>query len=296
MPVVYDNWERLLQAVLRREQYLEMAHAHSRSTSGASSVSLDFDELSSSPPRKEKNFENEGRSSRSDFGPSQFLNDSVNSIENNLRSKGLNGNGSKSQNALITRDSSQFESEWTEQYTIGVYITCVVFQDGSTDIRRARFSRRRFSAIQAETWWSENREKVYNKYNIRGPYNAASRTEVVVPQGINGSKSRNSVGSNEVDANQIEVEWIEQYELGVRVTLVALQDGSRDVKRVRFSRRRFSEIQAETWWSENRENVYNKYNIREIYNAASRTEGVVPQGINGSSRNSVGSVKGDTSS
>ena len=28
-------------------------------------------------------------------------------------------------------------------------------------------SRRRFGEHQAETWWSENREKVYEKYNVR---------------------------------------------------------------------------------------------------------------------------------
>ncbi|KAH6824099.1 Regulator of chromosome condensation family with FYVE zinc finger domain-containing protein [Perilla frutescens var. hirtella] len=75
-----------------------------------------------------------------------------------------------------------------------------------------------------------------------------------------GSKSRNIVVPS--SASQIEAEWIEQYEPGVYITLVALQDGTRDLKRVRFSRRRFGEHQAETWWSENREKVYEKYNVR----------------------------------
>ncbi|KAK6118790.1 hypothetical protein DH2020_047481 [Rehmannia glutinosa] len=75
-----------------------------------------------------------------------------------------------------------------------------------------------------------------------------------------GLKSRNSVVPD--NASQIEAEWIEQYEPGVYITLVALRDGTRDLKRVRFSRRRFGEHQAETWWSENREKVYEKYNVR----------------------------------
>ncbi|CAH9140170.1 unnamed protein product [Cuscuta epithymum] len=77
----------------------------------------------------------------------------------------------------------------------------------------------------------------------------------------NGTRSR---GGSIPLANddQIEAEWIEQYEPGVYITLVALRDGSRDLKRVRFSRRRFGEHQAESWWSENRDNVYDKYNIR----------------------------------
>ncbi|XP_051123496.1 PH, RCC1 and FYVE domains-containing protein 1-like [Andrographis paniculata] len=75
-----------------------------------------------------------------------------------------------------------------------------------------------------------------------------------------GLKPKNSVVP--ANASHIEAEWIEQYEPGVYITLVALRDGTRDLKRVRFSRRRFGEHQAETWWSENREKVYEKYNVR----------------------------------
>lgn len=78
--------------------------------------------------------------------------------------------------------------------------------------------------------------------------------------GENGMKPGNSVVNG--NGNQVEAEWIEQYEPGVYITLVALRDGTRDLKRVRFSRRRFGEHQAETWWSENREKVYERYNVR----------------------------------
>ncbi|KAL7208573.1 hypothetical protein ACSBR1_030334 [Camellia fascicularis] len=74
------------------------------------------------------------------------------------------------------------------------------------------------------------------------------------------TRSRNSALAG--NTNQVESEWIEHYEPGVYITLVALGDGTRDLKRVRFSRRRFGEHQAETWWSENREKVYDKYNVR----------------------------------
>ncbi|CAI9291330.1 unnamed protein product [Lactuca saligna] len=52
-------------------------------------------------------------------------------------------------------------------------------------------------------------------------------------------------------------EWIEQYQPGVHIILGTLHDGTREVKRVRFSRRRFGEKGAETWWSENYEQVGN---------------------------------------
>ncbi|XP_044475610.1 PH, RCC1 and FYVE domains-containing protein 1-like [Mangifera indica] len=97
--------------------------------------------------------------------------------------------------------------------------------------------------------------------------------------GENGTKSRNSAMA--VNSNQVEAEWIEQYEPGVYITLVALSDGTRDLKRVRFSRRRFGEHQAETWWSENREKVYERYNVRGLDKsstsgqAARRSEGAL---------------------
>lgn len=47
-----------------------------------------------------------------------------------------------------------------------------------------------------------------------------------------GLKSRNAAPA--ANSNQTEAEWIEQYEPGVYITLVALHDGTRDLKRVRF--------------------------------------------------------------
>ncbi|XP_027363060.1 PH, RCC1 and FYVE domains-containing protein 1-like isoform X3 [Abrus precatorius] len=84
----------------------------------------------------------------------------------------------------------------------------------------------------------------------------------------NGLRSRNA--ASPANNSQIEAEWIEQYEPGVYITLVALRDGTRDLKRVRFSRRRFGEHQAETWWSENRDKVYERYNVRSTDKSASQ--------------------------
>ncbi|CAI9768174.1 unnamed protein product [Fraxinus pennsylvanica] len=60
----YDNWERLVGAVLQREQDREVARADSRSTSFSSiSASLDFDEQSLSLPREEQSVEDGRRNS-----------------------------------------------------------------------------------------------------------------------------------------------------------------------------------------------------------------------------------------
>ncbi|CAH9103196.1 unnamed protein product [Cuscuta epithymum] len=61
-----------------------------------------------------------------------------------------------------------------------------------------------------------------------------------------------------------ENEWVEQDEAGVYITLTSLPGGMKDLKRVRFSRKRFSEKQAEQWWAENRGRVYKQYNVRTV--------------------------------
>ncbi|KAJ0968612.1 hypothetical protein J5N97_025529 [Dioscorea zingiberensis] len=60
--------------------------------------------------------------------------------------------------------------------------------------------------------------------------------------------------------NEGEAQLIEQFEPGVYVTYVQLPDGTKIFKRVRFSKRRFGEQQAEDWWNKNKERVFEKYN------------------------------------
>ncbi|KAJ4772589.1 Regulator of chromosome condensation (RCC1) family with FYVE zinc finger domain-containing protein [Rhynchospora pubera] len=74
---------------------------------------------------------------------------------------------------------------------------------------------------------------------------------------------RNGSKMPELGSNQ-ESEWVEQDEPGVYITLTSLPGGVRDLKRVRFSRKRFSEKQAEQWWQENRARVYEQYNVRVV--------------------------------
>ncbi|XP_072989524.1 PH, RCC1 and FYVE domains-containing protein 1-like isoform X1 [Typha latifolia] len=117
--------------------------------------------------------------------------------------------------------------------------------------------------------------RIDNNNSIEGHYN--------IQQNVNGLTSLSGTRSEDFDrreterfqinlnvsntrsptaaGNQVEAEWIEQYEPGVYLTLIALHDGTKELKRVRFSRRRFGEQQAETWWSDNREKVYEKYNV-----------------------------------
>ncbi|XP_071736239.1 PH, RCC1 and FYVE domains-containing protein 1-like [Rutidosis leptorrhynchoides] len=75
--------------------------------------------------------------------------------------------------------------------------------------------------------------------------------------------ARNSGRSNNCEP-QGDDEWVEQDEPGVYITLTSLPGGTKDLKRVRFSRKRFSEKQAEQWWAENRTRVYEQYNVRML--------------------------------
>ncbi|KAL5715010.1 PH [Ranunculus cassubicifolius] len=94
-----------------------------------------------------------------------------------------------------------------------------------------------------------------------------------LPNGDNNGLKTARTSSMIGNIQQVDAEWIEQYEPGVYITLMSLRDGTRDLKRVRFSRRRFGEHQAETWWSENREKVYDKYNVRGSDRASSVASG-----------------------
>ncbi|VVB14272.1 unnamed protein product [Arabis nemorensis] len=90
------------------------------------------------------------------------------------------------------------------------------------------------------------------------------------PNGINTPMFSNGTitpvfGNGEAtNEAQNEKEWVEQDEPGVYITLTALAGGARDLKRVRFSRKRFSEKQAEQWWADNRGRVYEQYNVRMV--------------------------------
>ncbi|PWA70203.1 BREVIS RADIX-like 4 [Artemisia annua] len=62
--------------------------------------------------------------------------------------------------------------------------------------------------------------------------------------------------SNVSDADN---EWVEEDEPGVYITIRVLPDGSRELRRVRFSRETFGEVHARIWWEENRARIHKQY-------------------------------------
>lgn len=76
------------------------------------------------------------------------------------------------------------------------------------------------------------------------------------------STSRDADRSGELsisNASDLETEWVEQDEPGVYITIRALPDGRRELKRVRFSREKFGEVHARLWWEENRARIHKQY-------------------------------------
>lgn len=62
------------------------------------------------------------------------------------------------------------------------------------------------------------------------------------------------------NASELEVtEWVIQDEPGVYITVRELADGARELRRVRFSREKFAELNAKLWWEENKERIHAQY-------------------------------------
>ncbi|XP_021722925.1 uncharacterized protein LOC110690409 [Chenopodium quinoa] len=68
--------------------------------------------------------------------------------------------------------------------------------------------------------------------------------------------------TNGEKAQPEKTEWVVQDEPGVYITLCSLPGGTNELKRLRFSRKRFSEGQAEKWWTENSSRVCERHNIQ----------------------------------
>ncbi|KAL5990575.1 hypothetical protein ACLOJK_011477 [Asimina triloba] len=96
--------------------------------------------------------------------------------------------------------------------------------------------------------------------NPDGRSSLADTKENMVNQNME-NESRSPVTSVNC-SNEGEAQVVEQFEPGVYVTLLQRQNGAKMFKRVKFSKRRFGEHQAEEWWRENKEKVYKKYNYR----------------------------------
>ncbi|KMZ57829.1 Regulator of chromosome condensation (RCC1) family with FYVEzinc finger domain [Zostera marina] len=91
----------------------------------------------------------------------------IEGIDENEEFNGFNSENASNTKSALVAGNSHVETEWTEKYTPGVYITFVSFQDGTRELKTVSFSNNYFGKHESESWLSTNREKVYKYYNIR---------------------------------------------------------------------------------------------------------------------------------
>ncbi|EXB38473.1 putative E3 ubiquitin-protein ligase HERC1 [Morus notabilis] len=96
------------------------------------------------------------------------------------------------------------------------------------------------------------------------PSISRTREDETQPSSEDGSKSHRSLAMKAEKGKEV----IEQFEPGVYVTLIQLQNGTRIFRRVKFSKRRFSEQQAEEWWNNNKDRLLKTYSVPEKVNPA----------------------------
>uniref|UniRef100_A0A0A9F2Q1 BRX domain-containing protein n=1 Tax=Arundo donax TaxID=35708 RepID=A0A0A9F2Q1_ARUDO len=74
------------------------------------------------------------------------------------------------------------------------------------------------------------------------------------------TSSRDEASVSVSNASDLEAaEWVEQDEPGVCITIREFGDGTRELRRVRFSRERFGEDRAKVWWKQNRDRIHAQY-------------------------------------
>ncbi|KAL8153434.1 hypothetical protein V2J09_011194 [Rumex salicifolius] len=79
---------------------------------------------------------------------------------------------------------------------------------------------------------------------------------------VRSSSSREpdrSSGLSVSNASDVETEWVEQDQPGVYITIRLLPSGTRELRRVRFSRVKFGEMNARLWWEENKGRIQEQY-------------------------------------
>ncbi|XP_021665036.2 protein BREVIS RADIX isoform X2 [Hevea brasiliensis] len=92
-------------------------------------------------------------------------------------------------------------------------------------------------------------------YGTVGPKGEASSVDA----SRTTTSSRDEPSVSVSNASDLETEWVEQDEPGVYITIRQQSDGTRELRRVRFSREKFGEGHAKLWWEENRERIQTQY-------------------------------------
>ncbi|CAN6550553.1 unnamed protein product [Malus baccata var. baccata] len=89
-----------------------------------------------------------------------------------------------------------------------------------------------------------------------------SLSNINTSQTLSNGNSMDRILTNGTKSPTGKSERVLQDEPGVYITLSSLPDGSNELRRVRFSRRHFTEEAAERWWAENGAKLCERHNIK----------------------------------
>lgn len=105
-----------------------------------------------------------------------------------------------------------------------------------------------------------NSEQISNDPNCPSSWRRA--TTLAPLRTESSTSSTSSVQPNEAKTQLQKPERVIKDEPGVYMTICSSPTGGNELRRVRFSRKYFSEQQAEKWWAENGRKVLERHNIR----------------------------------
>ncbi|KAK3272758.1 hypothetical protein CYMTET_18967 [Cymbomonas tetramitiformis] len=69
----------------------------------------------------------------------------------------------------VSQEALGRASEVTKEVEPGVFVSTVLLPDGSRELRRVRFSQKRFKENDAQKWWEENKARIFSQFNIVVP-------------------------------------------------------------------------------------------------------------------------------
>ncbi|KAI9177312.1 hypothetical protein LWI28_013582 [Acer negundo] len=131
----------------------------------------------------------------------------------------------------------------------------------SEDERDSSYARE--SPMMNKEWTPRNHYKPSGDHNNAGGSSGGgyggTRVETSFDAARTTTSSRDEPSVSVSNASEVETEWVEQDEPGVYITIRQLADGTRELRRVRFSREKFGEVHAKLWWEENRERIQAQY-------------------------------------
>ncbi|RCV20927.1 hypothetical protein SETIT_4G097300v2 [Setaria italica] len=102
--------------------------------------------------------------------------------------------------------------------------------------------------------WTDRVSKLYGSHSLENNLQDLHRS----PDSSGQQAHQSSCNGNNMVTD---AEWIEQVEPGVYITLFRSPAGQKYLRRVRFSKRRFTEQRAELWWAEHRSTLQDQYGI-----------------------------------